>query len=447
MGYKHYSIRIALRIGLLVVLIGGAFHAIYALHNTLRGIYLLVFAFLAALELLVFLNRTHRDLTTLFTSILNNDFTTVFTVKGDRTKLADVYASLNQITAHFRELSTQNEIQFLYLQTVVAHLDIGILSLQPDGQIALVNEKMKRLLGTNRLADLDALAQSAPALATAIQHLEPGEQHVLKLELDRELHQLALQATHFKLENQAYKLVSVQDIKGPLEATELAAWQKLIRILTHEIMNSVTPITSLADTLLGLLDTPESSFQPTDKQRANIRKGLHAISERSKGLMTFTSAYRDLTRIPTPTFARFSATDLLDTVATLLAKDLAEAGIPLNVHVAISDLHLFADRQLMEQVVINLIQNAVDALQHSPQPLIRIDARPHGQNRVAIQVQDNGTGIPADQLEEIFVPFFSTKDEGSGIGLSLSRQIILKHKGSLTVQSHMGEGTVFTIIV
>lgn len=242
------------------------------------------------------------------------------------------------------------------------------------------------------------------------------------------------------------KLVSFQNIQGELEEQELDAWQKLIRILRHEIMNSITPIVSLAATVDGMLaDSPYGTI--TKEQSEDVREAIAAIRNRSEGLMRFTETYRNLTRLPPPKFQLVDANDLVDRIVVLYRPVFEKNKVQFNKQLSQAPVIFQADVELIEQVIINLVKNAIDAAKHSENPTITISTQRTKEGKTIIKVADNGKGIEKELLEQIFVPFYTTKEEGSGIGLSLSRQIMRTHKGRISVQSKVGEGTVFTLKV
>ena len=253
--------------------------------------------------------------------------------------------------------------------------------------------------------------------------------------------QLAVSATVFRLHEQEYTLVSLQNIHSELEEQELEAWQRLIRLLTHEIMNSITPITSLAATADGLLrQVPLSSDGLADAQEA-----VETIHRRSAGLLHFVEDYRQPTRLPTPHFQILSVREVGGRIEQLMRPQLAQAGIAFHLEIVPESLELTADPEQLEQVLINLLTNALQALQGQQEGRIALRARMDGRGRVVVEVADNGPGIVPEALEKIFIPFFTTKPTGSGIGLSLCQQIMRLHRGTISACSRPGEETVFVL--
>jgi signal transduction histidine kinase len=275
--------------------------------------------------------------------------------------------------------------------------------------------------------------------------LRAGEKTLVKIERNNELVQLAIQATEFKLREQRYVLASIQNIRMELEEKEMEAYQKLIRVLTHEIMNSMTPISSLASSVNDLLKSPERG-EPVRVDTDEIREAVQTIEKRSRGLLHFVEAYRNLTRIPKPVFKISKVGELFGQVETLMRMQVPDETVRFTSEVEPANLEVTADPELLEQVLINLLLNAIHAVRQIPDGAVRMKSFLDKQGHVIIDVIDNGTGIPDEVKEKVFIPFFTTKKDGSGIGLSLSKEIMRLHKGSIHVHSQAGEGTVFRLV-
>lgn len=418
------------------------------LERYLRSVYLVVFIVLASIEFMWYVDKTNRDLGNFLLALMHNDFTTRFSGSYKGKSQKHLYSSFNAINDKFRQLNAEREVLFLHQQMLVEHVNVGIISFDNKGKIHLFNDALKRMFQQPQLhlRNINDLAKINPELLKTVQEIEAGDRKLIKINLESDLLQLAIQATEFTLKGKYFKLISAQDIKGELEEKELDAWQKLIRVLTHEIMNSVVPITSLSDTLHLIVENQKNNDEPlSDKTLTDVSLGLEAIRNRSKGLVDFTETYKNLTRLPPPKFAKISAQDLFERMQALLRPRLEEAKIPLLVDMPQEDVLFLADVQLIEQVLINLLKNAIEALENQENPHITLTVNKNREGKTLINVKDNGPGIPPEVLDRIFVPFYTTKEQGSGIGLSLSRQIMLMHKGSIQCSSAIGEGTVFTM--
>ena len=349
----------------------------------------------------------------------------------------------------FRKTRSDKEEHFQYLQTVVQHVGVGLIAFQPDGEVELINTAAKRLLRVPRLKNIKSLERLSKTLVKTMLRLSSRESALVKVEDENELLHLALYATEFKLRGQKFSLVSIQNIQSELEEKEMEAWQKLIRVLTHEIMNSITPIASLTSTVSGLIQDTygKEMIKKKLKNEAlnDIQQALKTIQKRSQGLLHFVDAYRNLALIPKPNFQIFSIKELFDRVRKLMQSNIKENSILFTASVDPETLELTADPELTEQVLINLMLNAFQAVEGRKNAKIELNGLMDGRGRVIIQVVDNGPGIPHENMEKIFIPFFSTKEEGSGIGLSLSRQIIRLHNGSIGVHSEPNVQTIFTL--
>jgi nitrogen fixation/metabolism regulation signal transduction histidine kinase len=329
---------------------------------------------------------------------------------------------------------------------VVQQVRTGIISFDADGKIQLINANAKRFLSNNTLQNINELAQRNPELHKAIMDAEPGKSVLYKSSIDM---QLTIQATELRVRGISLKLVTMQNIQSELQQQELEAWQNLTRVLRHEIMNSITPISSLTSTLREILDQDlvkgrENYYEMNQESADDLRDGLGTIENRSKGLIKFVDAYREYTSLPTPKFKAVLLKDMIDKVAQLMRSDIKKTTIQFT-HLCESEyLTIQADEEMIEQVLINLIKNAVEAIGNQENGKIKLIGK-YSDNTVLIEVHDNGPGIIKEALVRVFVPFFTTKKTGSGIGLSLSRQIMQLHHGNLTVESEPNVSTVFTL--
>jgi nitrogen fixation/metabolism regulation signal transduction histidine kinase len=409
----------------------------------LRSIYLAAAALILLVELIWYIDRFNRDVKTFMVSLLQRDFTTHYQSTGRGKTFDELYEVLNQISSAFRKLGTEKEIQHRYLEMLVDHVRVSILSIDADGKIQLANQAVKQLLRKDVLTSLKSLESFDERLAQAIREIRTGETRLVKIKLHSDLLQLSIHASEFKLEEQYYKLISMQDIRSELDAREMEAWQKLIRVLSHEIMNSVAPIISLSGTLHGMVAAKKELAPATDETYAALDQGLEAIKIRSEGLYNFTQSYRKLTGIPALSLKETNIRELIMRVKMLLQQRLDETGI--TFHVTGENVFATVDPELMEHVIINLLLNAIEALSGRPEPSIHIRMTQSSSGNVAIHVLDNGEGMDDATAERIFVPFFTTRRSGSGIGLALTKQILQLHRADIRFSSEKGRGTEFVI--
>ncbi|MEZ5195849.1 MAG: ATP-binding protein [Bacteroidales bacterium] len=397
-----------------------------------------------------YVNRTNAKLSQFFDSIRYSDFSTSFSDKSMGKSFQKLSSSFNDVINEFKKNRAEKEEHYNYLQTVVQHINIGIICFGHDGKVDMYNNTAKRIFKKNVIRNVSDLANVKSELPDTLLSMKAGNKALFKIFTDDELKQLSLYATEFRMRGEDYVLVAFHDIHAELEEKEIESWQKLIRVLTHEIMNSITPISSLASTVHEMLIDP-SDEKPViraleDDDLENIDHALLTIQKRSQGLLNFVDIYRNLTRIPKPNFRYFQIKEAFERAEQLLKPKIEEFGISCTCKVYPEDLMLTADPDLLDQVIINLILNAIDAVKNKETPEVAMIAYNNQNNRTTIEVSDNGTGIQPDIIDKIFMPFFTSKKEGSGIGLSLSRQIMHLHKGSISVKSKMNEGTVFTIL-
>ncbi|MEZ4940694.1 MAG: ATP-binding protein [Saprospiraceae bacterium] len=399
-------------------------------------------AIAAIVSLFYLVEKTNSEIANFLLNIKYDDYTATYTTQEPDQSFKKLYGAFNVITDKFRDIRQEKEAQFQYLQAIVEHVDTGLICFDKEGQTLLMNRSLQRLLHKSYFPDLRSVARFNQGLFDAMEGLQPGERQLVKLVVNNQMLQLAVRTTILKLKNGEYHLFSIQNISAELEEQEVHSWQKLIRILTHEIMNSVTPVTSLAATASEMV----SKFSTFDVDAADdIRTAVNAIKKRSEGLLHFTETYRQLTRIPEPTFQPVNPEELLDNVCTLFKPMLVEKGIVVKKNFPPTQLIIQADPELLEQVLINLVKNAIEAVEGIERPALTLGVAKDSEGVVVIQVADNGAGVPEDLQEQIFMPFFTTKNEGTGIGLSLCRQIVQLHKGSLSVVSAAGAGAVFLI--
>jgi len=396
-------------------------------------------------SLIKYVERTNNDLVRFLSSIRYADFTQSFSARGRGRSFGELSAAISEVMNDFRRVRAEKEEQFQYLQTVVQHIGVGLVVFRQDGEVELVNTAAKRLLNVNHLTNIKELSAVSPALVDTLFAIKPGEKTLFTLEHRSETTQLAIHATSFRLRERYTTLVSLQNIRSELEEKEMEAWQKLIRVLTHEIMNSITPISSLASTADDLLKPDEGGPTMSSEALTDVRGAIQTIKKRSQGLLHFVDAYRNLTRVPRPKFKICRISDLFAQAEKLVKTHTSGSVVQFRSSVDPESLELTADPELIEQVLINLLLNALHAVHDQPNGEIRMEASLDDRGRVIVEVIDNGPGISEEAREKIFVPFFTTKQEGSGIGLSLSKEIMRLHKGSIQFQSDPGKRTVFRL--
>ncbi|MBN2088155.1 GHKL domain-containing protein [candidate division KSB1 bacterium] len=449
MVYKRFRFII---IGRIFLLMGSIFLLFFICfyYFSLAFVFIVALAILYQTYLLIhYIETTNRDLSRFFDSIKYADFSQSFSAHQKGKTFQQLYQAINAVIHDFHQARREKEEQYRYLQTVVQHIGVGIIVIKMNDEVDLINNAAKRLLKISHLRKLDQLNHLHPQFVEKIISLKPGTRTLFKFTDKDDFLQLAIYATDFTMHQQKYRLISLQNIQSELEEKEMEAWQNLIRVLTHEIMNSVTPISSLASTARHLLNRFITQASPdpvvNSEIMTDVESAVQTIERRSLGLLTFVENYRKLTKIPRPDFQIFLIKELFQRIINLMQPQFSLKNFHIDTQITPESLELTADPLLVEQVLINLIKNALEAMTSTPQPMIHLTARLDERGRILIEVADNGGGIQQNVLENIFIPFFTTKEQGSGIGLSLSRQIMRLHGGTITVRSIPNRETVFTL--
>jgi two-component system nitrogen regulation sensor histidine kinase NtrY len=445
---KSHYLNILLRL-LLILAISVLFGFLIARNASFRYLILcFIIIIIMAVSLISYLNGTNKKIMLFFDSIRNDDSTLSFsTVEKDKT-LLEIYKSMNKVNQQIQHLKIENRKQEQYFQILIEHIATGIITYDNDGFIIHANAPARRLLSTEVLTHLKQIERKDHNLFNAIKAIRPYERRLIAHASENGEIQLSLKATSFRTDKKELIILSIQDIKNELDEKELESWMKLIRVLMHEIMNSIAPITSLSESLVKKYTDSSGPIPPEKVTSGTISttlQGLNVIKEQGKGLMSFVESYRKLTRIPEPEKKFFPIADLITRLKVLYESMQNSGKAELSVTIKDPELELLADQNLISQVLVNLLKNALEANENNPAPIIRIVSGLDLNNRPEICVIDNGPGIAPAHLDEIFVPFFTTRQNGSGIGLSLSRQIMKMHGGNLRVRSVRDKETVFCL--
>jgi len=393
-----------------------------------------------------FQRKAHDELNQFVESAHYRDFSRYFDVKHAPIEIQPLRQGFNDINTTFKAISKEKETQYQYLQKILELVDTGILSYKDDdGEIVWMNESLKRMLQLPYLKTIHSLAKRDEDLYKEILSLKPGEGRIATAHPERTSFKILLSATAFQTDGNIYKLIAFQNVNEALDETESKAWQKLLSVLTHEIMNSVAPISSLADTLKHRLQLSVSLLNNDTGSVDDLELGIETIKRRSEGLLKFAETYRSLNKITTLNLSKIYVRDIFENLLQLMQPTLEQKNIDVDTILKDPDLMLEADTALLEQVLINLLVNAIDAVKEKSDPVITLSAYVANNKRTVIKVSDNGYGMAPEIVDKIFIPFFSTKKTGSGIGLSLCKQIMMLHKGNVQVQSIEGEGTAFLL--
>ncbi|MGE0587263.1 MAG: PAS domain-containing sensor histidine kinase [Cyclobacteriaceae bacterium] len=405
---------------------------------------LIILLLTAVWSLVYYIERTNKDLTHFILSIKQGGFTSSFPAgkRGDiHRKLSEAF---NDVIEEFRKINLQRETHYQYLQILTENIQAGIISFDLEGNVMSVNPAARQLLNVFQLSNTRDIKSVNPKLHRTIIELEPGQRQLLRVVIANREIRLSLQVKELILDEKPFRVILLQDLNTELEEQEVDAWQKLIRVLTHEIMNSVTPIVSLTESLNALLANPDGARKPLqsldEEDKEDLYGSLQTIENRSKGLLRFVNAYKDFTKTPELTLETIDVSATIGRVVTLLHQEFDLNKIAIDRTDVNTKTMAKADGEWLEQVLINLFRNSIEALNGTTNPTIKVAAYAHN-HRTFVSIIDNGSGMDEETLEKAFIPFFTTKKKGSGIGLSLSRQIMRLHRGSLLIKSKEGEGT------
>jgi len=401
------------------------------------------------LFLIKYVNQTNRRIAYFFDSIKNEDFTMRFPEAIKNKTIKELNSSLNTFNSKIQEVYLKNQSQEQFYQEILKQADIGILTFNTKGHILFANPTVEKLLNYTPLNHIKQLQQIDYKLYNLFVNLKPFERTLFELTNEREKRQLALKSTAISLNKQSLLLVVIQDIHKELDEKETDSWVRLIRVLTHEIMNTVAPITSISESILKYFKKEEDIIALNEFKVAhlnNTAKGLEVIKDQGQNLMSFVQSYRSFLNVPKPDKEIVLAQKLLDRVTILMTEDTKVRAVSFEVISFPEDLELFIDEKQLTQVLLNLCKNAYQSLENQKNGIIKITAGVNNEGNKYIEVWDNGPGIPKELQEEIFVPFFTTKSTGTGIGLSLSKQILRLHGGTLKVTSIPNKETRFLMI-
>ncbi len=448
MGFKRFSILLAAR---LLVIMAVLILLTYLI--TTPGYYaatLLVSLIVAGLafEVFNFVSKTNAEITRFLDAARYADFSQRFNLHKMGAGFGELGDTFTDILNRFQEVRAGQEEELRHLKALVEHVPVPLLSIHGDGAITIWNNAARRLFGSMHVTKVSDLTQFGEDFSKEIMGVAPGERRLTVCEMDGTEQKLTVASTQIIIGGHAEKLVSLQDIQSELDLAQLQAWQDLVRVLTHEIMNSITPVASLAKTAVDLVDDVADKVpdnQDVVDELRDVKDAVNTVARRSDSLMQFVSSYRRLTRLPPPEKKPIKIEALFSHVISLSTQNWGDKGLSLINDIAPSELDVLADRDMLEQILINMLQNAEQALSGMDGATVWLTARLNRRGRVVIEMADNGPGVPPDIAKKIFVPFFTTKREGSGVGLALTRQVMIAHGGSVGLGEREGGGARFTL--
>jgi signal transduction histidine kinase len=399
------------------------------------------------LEIVWYLNRTNRQLAQFFSSLSDRASSLKFDGFESGSSFRDLSLRLEQISKLFQKERREKEAQHNYLNYLVEQIGVGIITFRDDGRIDLINPAAKTIFADRNIPEIASLNKYNPEFEKLIRDLELNEKALIRIIVKDELFYLTVQKSLFKLEDKFYWLISFQDINSELDKKELDAWQKIIRVLTHEIMSSISPVTSLSEHLLNKIQDPNKPGivkKPDGKLMEDLGEGLEIIKTRGEGLMEFVKHYHSLTHLPTPVLEEVQLGPFLEKILSLIDPECKKNNISLMLEIR-EPIQTSIDPQLIEQVLLNLIRNSIQALEgigSGKSISIFADSDVTG---IQVSIRDNGCGIDIDNMDNIFIPFYTTRTKGSGIGLSFAKQIMRLHNGQISVKSDKGKGAEFIL--
>ncbi|UCG26720.1 MAG: hypothetical protein JSV24_06980 [Bacteroidales bacterium] len=453
MVYRYLFIDVLVRVILLTVTSFVLAFEYVLVNDIIINLNLLVLIILQVLLFIRSSNRVNRDLQAFFSSVRNEDSTLLLTKKFRNKSYLKLHQSLYDVNEMIREIRMEIVLHNQYFKAITEHIDVGLITFTKKGEVRLLNRAAQNLLNLKGAITIDSLDRIRKGLSTILSSIKPFEHKLVNLKTSgirgQELKQLSIRATELKFRDENIKIVSLQDIKNELDIKELEAWQNLIRVLTHEMMNSTGPIKSTTHTLIDLI-AANSDAEVQQKNRepelvADLLKGLKIIEERSRGLELFVKHFRQFSLLPKPEFKIVRLNEVFRDLKVLMDEDIRSNGVDFKTSTVPENLSVEADKKLLVQLLINLLKNSIFSLRKTENPTLEISAYSGADGRTEISVTDNGPGILPDEMEKIFIPFYTTRNDGSGIGLSLARQIMRIHNGTIDAWSEPGIQTVFKL--
>ena len=448
MVFRFFVVALLLRL----VLVGAAMALVLLLllqpgYHAATLLASIVLAILVA-ELWRYVSRTNREVARFLDAVRFADYSQRFDFEKAGSGFASLGRTFTAIIDEMRERRTDQESEMRHLKALIEHIPVPLMTVHADSAITLQNNAARRLFGATHVTRVSDLRQFGSGFARAVDEAIPGDRELVTFTVEGAEYQLTLAATEIIIEGDRERLISLQDIQSEIDATQAEAWQDLVRVLTHEIMNSITPVTSLAQTASELVDDvvrdagPES---PHAEELEDVQSAVATVARRSDSLLQFIDSYRQISRLAPPEKKRVALADLFEMVTSLAKAEWDDPGVALSSTVEPSGLYVYADRDLLEPVLLNLLRNAWQATKGPARPAIELRGRLNRRGNTVIEIEDNGHGVPDEIATKIFVPFFTTREGGSGVGLALARQVMIAHGGFIRLGKKEGAGTTFTL--
>lgn len=408
-----------------------------------EGIFCLLFSIICVFFIFHYINSVNRKISYFFSALKNDDYTLRFTETQGMKSEKILNNLLNQTKDVLQKTRIDIQQKEKYYELILNNINSGVIALNSKGFVIQSNLFARKILGLEVFTHTRQLQKVSLQLQQTIEEIQSGETKRITYTTERGSVQLLINATSIIMNNEKISLLVFNDIENEMDEKEIDSWIRLIRVLAHEIMNSIAPITSLSDTLLSLHkdNAPEID---TSQLKDNTINGLHVISETGKGLISFVESYRKFTRIPKPEREYIDMNEFIHRMVILCSMEPYFVNVTIQTEIHPENLKIYADPNLLGQVVLNIMKNAIQAMKGRKNSKLQVRVE-NSSNQTSIKIMDNGPGITPDILSEIFVPFFTTKTEGTGIGLSIARQIMRAHGGNIKVSSIPEKETIFTL--
>ncbi len=450
MGFNRFGLFLALRLAAEMVLLTGLGFLIITPGYHAATFLALVMVLGLGYEILRFVSKTNQELSRFLNAARYADFGQRFQFKTTGAGFAELGETFTHILDRFREDRKQHESELRHLKALTEHVPVPLISVYADGKITLWNNSARRLFGTTQVRKLSDLEPFGKEFLGQVRSIEAGEQVLVSFQMEDAEVQLMLTASEIRVAASMERLISLQNIQNELDGMQINAWQDLVRVLTHEIMNSITPVASLAKTAADLVDDVSSKVSDQTEvveELQDVKNAVNTVARRSDGLMHFVSSYRQLTRLPAPEKTRFQIKDLFADVSRMVNLEWQDKNIELETDITPPELDIFADREMIEQLLLNLLQNCTHAFSGMKGTgEVKLSSKLNRRGHVTLEVSDNGPGIPPDVATRIFVPFYTTRKDGSGVGLALSRQVMIAHRGTISFANNEQGGARFTLV-
>ncbi|MBN1989485.1 MAG: HAMP domain-containing histidine kinase [Bacteroidales bacterium] len=447
MGFKSFRFRLVLRIILITIAILGFLHFAGKPGYVFTSIEFGVFTLILVVELILFVEKGYRQVIQMLSSVKEKDYNISFSPAHKSYIFENLSSVLNSLVSSHKQVRIERELHYQFLNHIVDQLSSGIVCFDLQGQVTLSNRALRNTLGVKYIRNTSSFSAISPTFPLILHDLKAGEERLFSFVHKGELKRFFLSCSRIKLLDKDYILVSMQNMNTPIQEAENESYKRLIRVLTHEIMNSVTPILSLSQSMNDMFNYSRSSSTQglSEQELEHVVAGYEAIALRSKSLMRFVTDFKSLSQLPKPNIASIPIELLFRNIRSLFAGTLSNKAIDFTLQVSPGASHITADQELIEQALINLIKNAIEALACGTQQPKLVVAADQVQGYSILSITDNGCGIAPTAFDQIFVPFFTTKQNGSGIGLSLSRQIAQLHGGTIVFRSVPNVATTFAI--